>query len=157
MDLDLNYFNKKFDEINFCELKHYNRKGILSDYWLGYLESYIHFADDGLPLDKKKTIAKDMLFNALRRKTSFDPFQELITFYNQNSRDNLNEITKFKELFPELLNIALLLEQGLKDIITKYYYLIREKIESKTKSWTLYHVFIDPEFKKILKLIEEKS
>ncbi len=154
MDLELNYFVEKFDQIDINNLKHYNRKGILSDYWLGFLESFFIYSNDELPIDKKKIIAKEMLYNTLKRKTSFDPFDALTLFYRQNSRDNLNEITKYKKLFPELLKIVKLLELGLTDIITDCYYKIRRKLESKNKDWSLYHVIINPDFQKYLKMIE---
>lgn len=139
----------------FDEITHYNRKGLLSDYYFGYLTALQENSlENKIDLILKGTILKEMLFNALKRKVGFDPYVKITSFYAQNSRGDYHEIKRYKKMYPEILRLDPLFDEGYKDIIYNKYAEIRSKLEKKG-DWSLYHVLIDRDFQFFLQELEK--
>jgi len=140
----------------FNEIDHYNRKGVLSDYWYGYLTALKeNDLENKVYTSIKRKILEDMLLNSLKRKVGFDPYVQITSFYAQNSRGDFHEIKRYKKMYPEILRLIPLFDSGLKvkGVIYDKYVEIREKLERKG-DWSLYHVLIDSDFQSFLKYLE---
>lgn len=140
----------------FANLKHFWRKGILSDYWFGYLEAHQENGiQNRITSTKKDKILRDMLLNSLKRKLTFDAYTELNIFYNQNSRGDFHEIKRYKKMFHELIKLEILFEYNMKELIEFEYSRVRDRLEKKG-NWSLYHIIIDKEFQTTMDYLEKQ-